>query len=78
MFLCDEKAPSIERALLNGSERVRLNETMQQLVKPTGLTLDLVKLHVYWVDAYLGVVERIDYSGLNRKLMFAVRPIKTI
>lgn len=73
IFFCDEKVPSIERARLDGSERMRLQETTQRLVKPTGLTVDLVKRHLYWVDAYLGVVERIGYDGQNRKFIFAVR-----
>ena len=72
MFFCDEKVPSIERALLDGSERQSLQETAQRLVKPTGLTLDLVKKQLYWVDAYLGVVERIGYDGQDRTFVFAV------
>lgn len=35
----------------------------------SGIALDLIKRQVYWADQYLGVIERIDYSGDNRLMI---------
>ncbi|VDK38818.1 unnamed protein product [Taenia asiatica] len=54
----------IERTWLDGTHReviVDHNHT----VWPNGIALDLEARHLYYVDAYLGVISRVDYSGHN-------------
>ena len=36
-------------------------------VWPNGIALDFEARHLYYVDAYLGVISRVDYSGSNPK-----------
>lgn len=36
-------------------------------VWPNGIALDFEARHLYYVDAYLGVISRVDYSGANPK-----------
>uniref|UniRef100_A0A0R3T0K6 Low-density lipoprotein receptor n=1 Tax=Rodentolepis nana TaxID=102285 RepID=A0A0R3T0K6_RODNA len=56
----------IERTWLDGTHReviVDHNHT----VWPNGIALDFESRHLYYVDAYLGVISRVDYSGANPK-----------
>ena len=61
-FTLGTDLPKVERALLDGSERISLVNKIK-LVQPQALTLDPVNKHVYWSDSYLDRIERIDYSG---------------
>lgn len=36
---------------------------------PNGIALDYRSKHLYWVDAKLHYIARVDYTGLNRKLI---------
>lgn len=56
--------PSLERSLLDGSERIKL--VTRKIVYPYGVTVDYPTQHVYWVDTYLDVIERINYDGSLR------------
>ncbi|CDS40542.1 low density lipoprotein receptor protein [Echinococcus multilocularis] len=56
----------IERTWLDGTHReviVDHNHT----VWPNGIALDFEARHLYYVDAYLGIISRVDYSGDNPK-----------
>ena len=60
----------LETALLDGSQRVVMVNHIR-IVRPCSLTLDYANEHVYWADAYLDRIERIDYNGSNRKLIIS-------
>ena len=66
LFFCDVKLPGIRRMRMDGSAPKLLSSSARQMVKPVGLTLDLAARHLYWADAYLDTVERVDYNGENR------------
>lgn len=55
---------SLERANLDGKNRTTL--VNRKIIYPLGLTLDLPKEHLYWVDTYNDAIERIDYEGRFR------------
>lgn len=57
-------SPSLSRALLDGSNRTALVKT--NIYHPSGITLDLANEHVYWIDVYKDVIERVDYNGKQR------------
>lgn len=59
----------IERASLDGSARRRLMAPQNSW--PHGLTLDLNAKHIYFADANQRRIERINYDGLDRKVMLA-------
>lgn len=59
---------SLERALLDGSERTQL--VNKKIVYPYGITVDLPTKHIYWVDKFLDSVERVDYNGQNRRTIY--------
>ena len=59
------ESPRVERINMDGSNRVKIIEN-RQVVRPSGLTLDLVNRHVYSADSYLDTIERADYDGANR------------
>jgi len=67
-FVALGETPRIESASLTGSQRLTLVHT-NQIVRPLGLTLDLANEHVYWSDAYLDRIERINYDGTGRTLV---------
>ncbi|XP_014241482.1 low-density lipoprotein receptor-related protein 1 [Cimex lectularius] len=69
-------SPTLERALLDGSSRkILVNE---RIVYPFGLTADYPLQHIYWVDTYLDLVERIDYDGKNRKTIRKGSPVQNL
>lgn len=57
-------SPSLSRALLDGTNRTALVKT--NIYHPSGVTLDLANEHVYWIDVYKDVIERVDYNGQQR------------
>ncbi|XP_002138212.3 prolow-density lipoprotein receptor-related protein 1 isoform X1 [Drosophila pseudoobscura] len=63
MFYTD-RTPSLSRSLLDGSNRTALVST--HIYHPNTVTLDLANEHVYWVDVYEDVIERVDYEGQRR------------
>ena len=59
--------PRIERAYMNGDERMDLvNRTLQW---PNGLTIDHVYNKLYWADAYEDNIEVMDLVTLERKVV---------
>ena len=64
----------IKTAGMDGSDPRTLVD--DQLLWPNGLTLDNKANHLYWCDAFLDKIERIDVDGTNRVLIYsdAVHP----
>jgi sugar lactone lactonase YvrE len=59
--------PKIERAGMDGSHRQVI--VSYEVKWPNGLTLDLVKKRVYWVDAKLNVISSCNYDGSQRRVI---------
>ncbi|CAH1121148.1 unnamed protein product [Ceutorhynchus assimilis] len=67
--------PRIERAGMDGSHRQPI--VTYDVRWPNGLTLDLVKKHLYWVDAKLNTISVCDWDGRNRKLiLFSITALR--
>ncbi|XP_076313100.1 LDL receptor protein 1 isoform X3 [Tachypleus tridentatus] len=69
-------APLVERANMDGSERIKLVE--KKIVYPRGITIDYPNAHVYWVDAYLDYIERVNYDGSNRHTLIQGSKMKNL
>lgn len=67
MFWSDwyEKAPKIERANLDGSERKLIVST--NLAWPNGVALDLENQKIYWCDAKTDKIEYANMDGSDRR-----------
>ncbi|KAF6216065.1 hypothetical protein GE061_000403 [Apolygus lucorum] len=61
------KEARIERAGLDGSHRQKL--VSYDIRWPNGLTLDLVRKRLYWVDAKLNLISSVNYDGTGRKVV---------
>lgn len=59
---CNPVRPSIERSLLDGSDRVVLVNT--DLIQPHGITIDQNRRRMYWTDPE-GLDFRLESAGLN-------------
>ena len=59
--------PKIERAGMDGSHREII--VSYEVKWPNGLTLDLVRKRVYWVDAKLNVISSCNYDGSKRQVI---------
>lgn len=59
--------PKIERAGMDGAHRQTI--VSYEVKWPNGLTLDLVKKRVYWVDAKLNVISSCNYDGSGRRVI---------
>ncbi|XP_017776148.1 PREDICTED: very low-density lipoprotein receptor-like isoform X2 [Nicrophorus vespilloides] len=59
--------PKIEKAGMDGSHRRAI--VSYEVTWPNGLTLDLVKERVYWVDAKLNDISSCDYNGHDRRVI---------
>lgn len=59
----------IERAGMDGSHRQAI--VTYEVKWPNGLTLDLVKKRVYWVDAKLNSISSCNYNGGERRLVLS-------
>lgn len=59
--------PKIERANMDGSSRTTL--VSSGLIWVNSLALDFKKRLLYWCDARLDKIERVDLQGNNRKLI---------
>ncbi|XP_017846627.2 low-density lipoprotein receptor isoform X3 [Drosophila busckii] len=58
-------SPRIERAGMDGSHRTTI---INYDVKwPNGITLDLVRKRIYWVDGKLSVISSANYDGSKRR-----------
>ncbi|XP_025830641.1 very low-density lipoprotein receptor-like [Agrilus planipennis] len=68
MFWTDwGSTPKIEKAGMDGSHRQVI--VSYEVKWPNGLTLDLVKKRVYWVDAKLNTISSCDYNGRARRVI---------
>lgn len=69
MFWTDwGSSPKIERANMDGTARVVLVNS--GIVWVNGISLDIKNKFLYWCDARLDRIERIDFQGNNRKVVF--------
>lgn len=64
MFFAKWEKSSLDRAHMDGTDIISL--VSSKIVYPLDITLDLANEHVYWVDSYSDIIERIDYDGKNR------------
>ena len=56
--------PRIERATMNGKDRQAI--VVRDIEEPSGVAIDYVEKLVYWTDPKKGVIESVDYYGMNR------------
>ncbi|CAH2050204.1 unnamed protein product, partial [Iphiclides podalirius] len=61
------QTPRIERAGMDGSHRQTI--VSYDVKWPNGLTLDLVRKRVYWVDAKMNTISSCNYDGTARRLV---------
>ncbi|XP_031769122.2 very low-density lipoprotein receptor isoform X10 [Galleria mellonella] len=61
------QTPKIERAGMDGSQRQTI--VSYEVKWPNGLTLDLVRKRVYWVDAKLNTISSCNYDGSARRVI---------
>jgi len=54
----------LDRTLLDGSNRTTI--VSNKIVYPIAITLDLANQEVYWTDAYMNSIERVNYNGEKR------------
>lgn len=64
----NRSVPAVERAYLDGSERTKI--VVEKIVHPYGITVDISTQSVYWVDTYLGTLEKVNYDGMNRRTVY--------
>lgn len=57
--------PKLERAGMDGTHRQAI--VTHDIKWPNGLTLDLVKERIYWVDAKLNMISSCNYDGTKRE-----------
>ena len=60
-------SPSIDRALMDGSEHESLFKST--LVHPQSLTIDKKDNKLYWADSGLNRIESADLTGRNRRIL---------
>ena len=65
------KHPGIERAALDGSQRITLVDT--SVAWPNGLTIDYFSRKIYWADAKLDKIEVINLDGSSRRVVLNYR-----
>ncbi|XP_046978637.1 low-density lipoprotein receptor-like isoform X4 [Vanessa cardui] len=61
------QVPKIERAGMDGSHRQTI--VAYDVKWPNGLTLDLVRKRVYWVDAKLNTISSCNFDGTARRVI---------
>ncbi|XP_013194689.2 very low-density lipoprotein receptor isoform X2 [Amyelois transitella] len=61
------QTPKIERAGMDGSHRQTI--VAYDVKWPNGLTLDLVRKRVYWVDAKMNTISSCNYDGSSRRVI---------
>ncbi|GIY95887.1 low-density lipoprotein receptor-related protein 1 [Caerostris extrusa] len=50
----------------------------EKIVKPNGIAVDIPSENVYWIDIYLGTIERIKYDGTGRKTILRNNQMKNL
>ena len=61
------KHPKIERAELDGSQRVILVNSL--VAWPNGLAIDYLKQKIYWADARYDKIEVMNFDGSARRII---------
>ncbi|CAL1298011.1 unnamed protein product [Larinioides sclopetarius] len=69
-------SPALERAQLDGSDRTKL--VAEKIVKPNGIAVDIPTESVYWIDFYLGTIEKIKYDGTGRRTLLRNKQMKSL
>lgn len=59
----------IEKAWMDGTHREVF--VKNELQWPNGLTIDFITKKLYWCDAYLDKIERINFDGTDREIIFS-------
>ena len=61
--------PKIERASMDGDPKSRMILVDRDIAWPNGLTLDVEKKLLYWVEAKLRYIAVVDWEGKNRQVI---------
>lgn len=71
MFYTDAypNAAKVARAYMDGTNHISL--VTDSIRSPSGITVDILKKRVYWVDNQLDYIETVDYSGRDRYVTIA-------
>ena len=62
--------PKIERASMDGDNLTRKILVDTDIAWPNGLTLDYENKWLYWIDAKLKYIGRVDWNGNHREILF--------
>ncbi|CAH2294046.1 very low-density lipo receptor isoform X1 [Pelobates cultripes] len=57
----------IEKAGMNGIDRQQL--VITDIQRPSGITLDLIKSRLYWLDSKMHMLCSVDMNGLDRRII---------
>ena len=68
-----EQYPKIERVSMDGDNTSRVIIVDQEIAWPNGLTLDLDSKMLYWIDAKLNYIAKVDWNGNNRENLYHTR-----
>jgi sugar lactone lactonase YvrE len=68
---------AIYQADLDGSNSSVLVENGEEVITPSGMTIDYPNQQLYWIDSAKDTIERIDINGksLNRHTITKVRNV---
>lgn len=80
-FTTSDSFGSLHRAKMDGTDHKIIES--YKIFYPSSLRLDLANEQIYWLDKYMGYIERVDYSGHHRWSLKAsignsMRPMHTI
>lgn len=62
-----DEHPKIERASMDGSLRKVIVD--KDVFWPNGIAVDLFRQHLFWADAKLKCISRVDFGGGDRKVI---------
>ena len=68
MFWNSQGGYKVKKSNLDGTQRFAIVKS--NIIWPNGITLDRRNKLVYWVEAWNGAVNSVDYNGNNRTLLF--------
>ncbi|KAI6182462.1 Prolow-density lipoprotein receptor-related protein 1 [Aphelenchoides bicaudatus] len=61
--------PAIEKVNFNGSNRIPFITT--KIETPNAVSVDHIAKKLYWIDAHLDKIERVDFDGQNREIVLS-------
>lgn len=64
----NQNVGKIERSWMNGDKREAF--VSQNILWPSGLTFDYDNDILYWCDAFLKVIEKVNLDGTGRKVWY--------